>query len=112
MACVNITTNSQGIPYLPTTNVQVSTTAVNLALGFRNIQPVGFFTVRVTDAIPEGTTGTLPVNLTLNGNTRPLTFFGGTAVTVADLAGTGVLLVFNDKYNGILQLILSAPSAG
>jgi hypothetical protein len=29
---------------------------------------------------------------------------------VADLEGTGVLLVFNDKFNGILQL-LSTPAA-
>lgn len=111
MACVNITTNAQGIPYLPTSNVQVTTTAVNLALGYRNIQPVGYFTVRLTDAIPDGTAGTLPINITLNGNTRPLTFLGGAAVTAADLTGTGVLLIFNDKFNGILQLILSAPSA-
>jgi hypothetical protein len=30
-------------------------------------------------------------------------------VTVADLTGTGVLLVINDKFNGILQL-LSTPA--
>ena len=96
---------------MATTNVVVSTESVNLALGFRGIDPAGFFTVRLTNAIPEGTTTTLPITLTLNGTTRPLTYFGGTAVTVADLTGTGVLLVFNDKYNGILQIIQSAPAA-
>lgn len=111
MGCVNITTNVQGIPYISTTNTTVSATAVDFALGFRQIAPFGFFTVRVTTAIPDGTTGTLPVTLTMNGNTRNLTFFGGQAVTAADLSGTGVLLVYNDKYNGILQVIQSAPSA-
>lgn len=112
MACNNIiTANTEGVPYIPTTNVLVSDTAVNLALGFRPLSPVGLFVVRVTSAIPTGTTGTLPVSLTLNGTTRPLTYFGGAAVTVADLSGTGVLLVFNDKYNGILQLIQTAPAA-
>lgn len=111
MACANIITNVQGIPYLPTTNITVSDTAVNFALGFRNIPPVGLFTVRVANAIPDGTTGTLPVNLTLNGTTRALTYFGGAAVTAADLTGTGVLLVFNDKFNGILQVIQTAPAA-
>lgn len=111
MDCGLITTNTQGIPYLPTTNIIVSDTSVNLALGFRPFQPVGLFTVRVATAIPDGTTGTLPVSLTLNGTTRPLTYFGGTAVTAADLVGTGVLLVFNDKFNGILQVIQSAPTA-
>lgn len=98
------------IPYLNVTNVTVGTQAVDLALGFRNIRPVGLMLVRISSAIPTGTTGTLPVTLTLNGNTRTLTFFNGTAVTVADLEGTGVLLVFNDKFNGILQL-LSTPAA-
>ena len=110
MACANITTNIQGIPYLQTTNITVSDTAVDFALGFRRIQPVGLFTVRVANAIPTGTTETLPITLTLNGTTRPLTFFGGTAVTVADLQGTGVFLVFNDRFNGILQIIQTAPA--
>lgn len=105
-----INTNTRGIPYISTTNVVVSTDAVNLALGFRGIDPAGFFAVRLTNAIPEGTTTTLPIALTLNGTTRPLTYFGGTAVTVADLTGTGVLLVFNDKFNGILQLMQTAPT--
>lgn len=101
----NITTNSQGIPYLSTTGVTVGSSAVDLALGFRRIQPVGLFAVRITNAIPTGTTDTLPVTLTLNGISRQLTSFGGTEVTVADVVGTGVLLVFNDRYNGVLQVV-------
>lgn len=100
----NVTTNVSGIPYLSTTNVTVSDTTVDFALGFRRIQPVGYFTVRIKDAIPEGTTGTLPVYITLNGNSRALTSFNGAPVTAADLTGTGVITVFNDRFNGILQL--------
>jgi hypothetical protein len=103
MGQYNVTTNVNGIPYLSTTNVTVTDEAVNLALGFRRIQPVGYFTVRITSAIPTGTTETLPIQLTLNGTSRPLTFFDGTPVTVADITGTGVLMVFNDRFNGILQ---------
>lgn len=109
MECFNVTTNVNGIPYISTSNVTVTDTAVSFALGFRRIQPVGYFTVRVEDSIPEGTTTTLPVSITLNGTTRPLTYFNGTPVTVADVTGTGVLLVFNDRFNGILQLM--SPSA-
>ena len=108
MGCMNITTNAGGVPYLSTTNVTVSDASVDLALGWmrRTIPPVGYFTVRVENAIPAGTTTTLPVTLTLNGITRPLTLFDGSAVTVADLiGGTGVILVFNDRFNGILQLM-------
>lgn len=107
MACFNITTNAGGVPYLSTTNVTVSDTTVDLALGWqRRLSPVGYFTVRVASAIPTGTTATLPVTLSLNGVTRALTLFDGTAVTVADLiGGTGVFLVFNDRFNNVLQLM-------
>lgn len=100
----NVTTNISGVPYLGTTNVTVTDTAVDFALGFRRLSPVGYFTVRIKDAIPDGTTGTLPVTLTLNGVTRALTFFNGTPVTAADITGTGVITVFNDRFNGILQI--------
>lgn len=97
------------IPYLEVSNITVGTAAVDLAMGFRRIPATGAFYVRIPQSIPAGTSEALPVTLTLNGNTRQLTFFGGSNVTVADLTGTGVLLVFNDKYNGILQL-LSTPA--
>lgn len=109
MGCFNVTTNVNGVPYISTTNVTVTDDAVNFTLGFRRIQPVGYFTIRIADAIPTDTTGTLPVNITLNGTTRALTFFNGTPVTAADIVGTGVLLVFNDRFNGILQLM--SPTA-
>lgn len=109
MGCFNVTTNVNGVPYISTTNVTVTDEAVNFGLGFRRIPPVGYITIRIADAIPAGTTGTLPVNITLNGTTRALTFFDGTPVTAADISGTGVLLVFNDRFNGILQLM--SPTA-
>ena len=98
-----------GIPYIEVTNVTVGTAAVDLALALRNIRPVGLMIVRIVNAIPEGTTGTLPVTLSMDGKARHLTFFGGENVTVADVTGTGVLFVMNDKFNNILQL-LSAPT--
>lgn len=102
----NITTNAGGIPLIQSTNTTVGTESVDLALGIRRIQPVGYFTVRITDAIPSETTTTLPVTLTMNGTTRALTLFDGTPVTVADLiGGTGVFLVFNNRYDSILQLM-------
>lgn len=108
MGCFSITTNAGGVPYLTTSNVTVSDTSVDLALGWRRdrLAPVGYFTVRLADEIPAGTTTTLPITLSLNGVTRSLTLFDGTAVTVADLiGGTGVILVFNDRFNNILQLM-------
>ena len=110
--CMNITTNAGGIPYLNVTNVTVGTESVDLALGFRRIQPVGYLTIRLATAIPADATTTLPVTLTLNGTTRNLTMYNGTQVTVADLiGGTGVITVFNDRFNGVLQLMSTAVTA-
>lgn len=108
----SINTNTRGIPYLRTGSVMVSTEAVDFALGFRNISPVGDMTIHIADAIPDGTTGTLPVRFTLNGITRTLTYFGGDPVTAADLIGTGYIKVFHDYYDGSLQLLSPlAPTA-
>ena len=107
MQCFNRITNQGGIPYLRTTNTTVGTTAVDLALGSnRRPLPDGYFTVRISDAIPAGTTTTLPITLTRNGQTKSLTLFDGTPVTVAELiGGTGVFEVFFDEDAGILQLM-------
>lgn len=101
----NVTTNAGGIPYLSSTNVTISTESVDIALGFRRIQPVGYLTIFVEDVIPTGTTTTLPVTITLNGTTRALTLPNGTPVTVAELIGTSIFTVFNDRFRGILTLM-------
>lgn len=104
--CVNVvTTNTRGVPYFTTTGVTVGTDAVDFTLGFRSIPRVGYLTIRIAEAIPSGTTGTLPVRFTLNGQTRALTSYGGVAVTAADLTGAGVITVFYDWFNGILQVV-------
>ena len=109
--CVNVNTNVNGIPYLRTNGVTVGTETVDFSLGFRRIPPVGYLTVNIADAIPTGTTATLPVRFTLNGSTRNLTNFGGDFITAGDLTGTGVITIFMDWYNGILQVISNPATA-
>lgn len=100
----NITTNTRGIPYFRTTNVTVGTDSVEFSLGFKRVNP-GYFTVSIVNPIPEGTTGTLPIKISVGGQSKPLTNFGGEAVTAADLAGTGALQVLYDPFTGALQLM-------
>lgn len=102
---MNVTTNAGGIPYLSSTNVTIGTETIDIALGFRRIQPVGYITVFIDDVIPTGTTTTLPVTLTLNGTTRSLTLPDGTPVTAAELIGVNIINVFNDRFRGILTLM-------
>ena len=102
---MNVTTNAGGIPYLSSTNVTIGTETIDIALGFRRIQPVGYMTIFIDDAIPTGTTTTLPVTLTLNGTSRALTLPDGTPVTAAELIGVNIINVFNDRFRGILALM-------
>ncbi len=105
MGCFNVTTNVNGVPYLNSTNVTVGTESIDIALGFRRIQPVGYFTVRMATQIPSDATTTLPITLTLNGTTRALTLPNGTPVTAAELESVSVFLAFNDRFNGTLVLM-------
>lgn len=111
-ACANVTTNINGIPVLRTSNITVGEETVDFALGLRRIPAMGYVTINIADAIPTGTTGTLPVRFTLNGVTRNLTYFGGDNVTAADMEGTGVITVFYDFFSGLLQLTSPLAPAG
>jgi len=106
MGCnANVTINAGGIPYLTSSNVTIGTENIDIALGFRRIQPVGYLTIFIEDVIPTGTTETLSVNLTLNGTSRQLMLPNGTPVTAADLIGVNVITVFNDRFRGLLTLM-------
>lgn len=106
MSCnANITIGAGGQPYLSSTNVTISTDSVDIAMGFRKIQPIGYMTIFISDVVPTGTTGTLPVTLTLNGTTRHLLLPNGDAVTAEDIIGVNVISVFNDRFRGILALM-------
>ena len=100
MNCCNpiIATNAGGIPYIVSTNTTVGTETIDIALGFRRIQPVGYLTVIVSSVIPSDATTTLPVTL------RNLTFANGTAVTADALLNVSMFTVFNDRTRGSLIL--------
>jgi hypothetical protein len=105
----NINVNMGGIPCLRSTAVTVSTTDVRFDFNaHRNVgRPfVGLVIVQLAQAIPTGTTTTLPIIFTTEqGNPANLTTYNGDNVTVADIAGTGVYLVFVDTQSGIVQLL-------
>jgi len=106
MDCINIiATNAGGIPYITSTNTTIGTETVDIALGFRRIQPVGYLTIAISDVIPADTTATLPITLSMNGTTRNLTLPNGTNVTAADLLNVNTILLFNDRKRGLLVLM-------
>ena len=108
----NINVNVNGLPCLRSTAVTVSTTEVRFDFNsHRNVgRPfVGVVVVQLAQAIPDGTTATLPVVFTTEGgNPANLTTYDGANVTVADIAGTGIYLVWVDTQSGVVQLLTGA----
>lgn len=104
-----INVNQTGIPTLRSIAVTVSTT--NVAFDFNNHRNVGrpfrgLLIVNLAQAIPTGTTDTLPIVFTSGGgNPQPVTGKNGEAITVADIEGTGVYLMWYESQTNTLQLI-------
>ena len=93
---------------LPTVAVTVGTENVTLELpnhAFRNRDYVGGFYISLRQAIPAGTTATLPILIGTNGDTRPLMAYNNEPVTVANLAGTGIYEIHYNKYTNELYLV-------
>lgn len=99
--------NVNGIPTIKTQSVVVSDTAVTFkfAPDFDGRPFRGLILVYISDEIPTGTTTTLPVQFSMAGTTSNVTTAGGTIVTVADLPGVGIYLVYFDRWADTLQLI-------
>ncbi len=101
--------NRNGIPTLDSQGV--TATATDVQFSFRNHRYVGapyrgLIIIRLSQAVPTGTTATLPIVFTSEGNSpRALTGFNGDPITVGDLPGTGVYLVWYDQSSGVLQLM-------
>ena len=105
--------NINGIPTIKTQTVVVSDTGVTFkfAPDFDGRPFRGLILVYISEAIPDGTTTTLPVQFSMAGTTSNVTVAGGANVTVADLPGTGIYLVYFDRWADTLQLIGSLPAA-
>lgn len=107
-----INVNIGGIPTIRSNSVAVTTTDVRF--DFNNHRNVGrpfrgLIVISLNQAIPTGTTDTLPIVFTSDGgNPTNLTTFDGADVTVADIPGTGVYLVWYESQTGTLQLLTGA----
>lgn len=100
--------NRGGIPRIKSNGVSVSTT--NVAFSF-NATPTfssdyaGLVLVKLDQPIPSGTTTTLPVVFTSQAGTQALTTLSNAAVTVSDIAGTGIFLCYYEKASNLLQVL-------
>lgn len=100
--------NRRGIPLIETSSVTVADDNVTLTIpdrAFRWLNDKGVILLRMNQAIPSGTTETLPIVFSANNFTQPLTNVGGTAITVAQIPSTGVYMIYYDKGANIMQLL-------
>lgn len=99
--------NINGIPRVESNNVTVSTSSVVFALNARLsfVRYNGLVLVKLNQSIPSGTTTTLPVVVTSANGDVPLVKVGGDAVTVADITGIGVYLLYYDNASNTLQAL-------
>lgn len=93
---------------LPSVNVTVGTEAVTIEIpnhAFFRRNYVGSFFLNLREAIPAGTTATLPILIGTNGDTRPLMEFEGTPATVANFAGAGIYEIHYNRYTNELYIV-------
>ena len=93
---------------IPSAGVTVGTDAVTIELPNHSLYRrnyVGSFFLNLRTAIPAGTTGTLPVNISSNGVSLPLMATEGVPVTADNLNGAGIYEIHYNRYTNELYLV-------
>lgn len=93
---------------IPSIRVTVGTENVTIEIpnhAFYRRNYVGSFFLNLREAIPAGTTATLPILIGANGDTRPLMEYEGTPATVANFAGAGIYEIHYNKYTNELYIV-------
>lgn len=97
--------NRNGIPMIESNSVETTTTNVVIKIpnrAFRFLNGTGLFLFRLNTEI---TNTTLPIIFSSNDFTQALTLVGGVNATGADIAATGIYLIYYDKGANLMQLI-------
>lgn len=100
--------NRNGSAAIASTSVKVNTSEVVFTFknhAFVNANYRGTIFVNLRQAIPTGTTGTLPILFETNGATQAVSKFNGDPLTVADVPGTGVVQLWFERDTNTLQLM-------
>ena len=103
-----IIVNRGGSAYVVSSSVNVTTEAVVYSFpprSFANRSYIGSVYVEVAQAVPDGTTDTLPIVFETNGVQQEVTTYNGAALTVANLPGTGVYEFFYNSRTNRLQIM-------
>ena len=97
--------NINGIPRIESNGVNVTATSVDFTFRnnrWRTNNFNGIVIVRINNAIPSGTTTTLPITFSSGNGQIAITGINGAPITVADI-GVGVYLFYYDQDSNTLQ---------
>lgn len=99
--------NRAGIPVV-ITSPKIDTSNVSITLPnhiFRFLGQKGIIIINFNSVIPSGTTTTLPLVISVNGQTLPLTDATGIAITVANISNTLTFQVYFDKQLNVIRVV-------
>lgn len=105
--------NRAGIPLIESRSVTSDGTNAIITIAnntFVRLADKGVILLRVNVAIPTDA-ATLPIVISSNGETRPLTLAGGANATAAEITGIGVYQIFYNKRENVLQLMTVGGTA-
>lgn len=100
--------NRSGIPTLKSTEVKVNgASSVDFVFDADiYTRPYrGLIVVYLAQAIPTGTTASLPIRLVFESTSSTVTTYDNAEYTVGDFNGTGVYLLYCDQRTNTLQLL-------
>ena len=100
--------NRNGSAAIASTGVKVNTSDVVFTFknhAFVNANYRGTIFVNLKQAIPTGTTGTLPILFETNGVTQAVSKWNGEALAVAGVAGAGVVQLWVERDTNTRQLV-------
>lgn len=105
--------NRNGIPLVESRTVTSDGTNAIITIGnnvFARLADRGIILLRVTTPIPTAAAA-LPIVVSSNGESRPLTLAGGATATAAEITGIGVYQIFYSKRENVLQLMTVGGTA-
>lgn len=105
--------NRSGIPLVEANTITSDGTNAIITIAnnvFARLADRGILLLRVNGNIPADA-ATLPILISSNGESRPLTLAGGANATAAQITGAGVYQIFYSKRANVLQLMTVGGTA-
>ena len=105
--------NRAGIPLIEANTITSDGTNVIITIAnnvFARLADRGILFLRINGSIPADA-ATLPILISSNGESRPLTLAGGANATATEITGAGVYQIFYSKRANVLQLMTVGGTA-